>query len=1010
MAGVQLAVRWSPHSVSDGRSQRFVTVNGGQHTLSYCGVTSTENGVLKFREIVKHPKIPFIRCLDWSPLDHDLIALGASSGEALLLRLSDGNTPPASLPIKHQRQCNDVSFNSLGTMVAQGLDKVRNDFCLNIWDVNERLNLSKHGLNHETPRPARQLASGESIHSVKFTKDNPHTIICGASQRYLRLHDLRESPSNPAFICHSRCILGITLDKDPNYFASHADDGTVVVWDIRAARTNQSTEPVLTLSAVDDDTSRSGVTITTMRYSPERTGLLAVSTANGVVRVWETAKLSDQDSLHHSSSLSNLNGDPGVEVHKSRIGGWRDSAANLLEASRAYGGTSTSGNRTPNPRGYESAEMLLVQRTKDLVTPPRNTKGGPDKRIVGFDWMIDGHTTSPAKLVAIDTSGSLEILRCPGPIPGIAWGSRNQFAMTTEKDLYQMPEPSLKPTKKEEDAHNGGDILSDDGLEDGVLSSGSGDRPIHLQRSRSIIIRRESTNSVRSLLQSSLRDTESVLRDDISVTMRRRAVLGYQMDCAKNYKLAKRENKYSQVTALESMWSWLEGADESAKDGGMRYSNLDLSFLGVTAIWLGSRQPTPASRLLSDQPARPSDWKATISNINKRNNRGTTGIFNNETNFPEHRRLALAICGWEYGGQELEDELARLEKEGERQKAAGWALFHNRDLDRAITCLQKGDGRMKLTSTAIAGYFAESKTGTRDGHSQWRELASEMATSYDDPYIRAIFAYVASEDWDDVIDETVGLPLQERIGIALRWLTDDRLTTYLTELTDIVVRNGDLNGIMLTGVTEKTVDLLQVHIDHTADVQTAALVASFASPKYFKDERVEYWVECYRSLLNSWQMFHARARFDVARGKASRDRHGAITLEPPQRQVYVRCANCDKPISHSAARKGQLRKFPQSNAARDKQATATTVGGPKLTVCPHCKKSLPRCAVCLLYLGTIYYKSGTDEKEVDAEKDYDRWFNFCLSCNHGMHAGHAREWFSTHRVCPVPECECACKM
>lgn len=45
-------------------------------------------------------------------------------------------------------------------------------------------------------------------------------------------------------------------------------------------------------------------------------------------------------------------------------------------------------------------------------------------------------------------------------------------------------------------------------------------------------------------------------------------------------------------------------------------------------------------------------------------------------------------------------------------------------------------------------------------------------------------------------------------------------------------------------------------------------------------------------------MFHARARFDVARGKASKDRHGNMVLEAPQKQVYVRCANCDKVGAH----------------------------------------------------------------------------------------------------------------
>lgn len=55
----------------------------------------------------------------------------------------------------------------------------------------------------------------------------------------------------------------------------------------------------------------------------------------------------------------------------------------------------------------------------------------------------------------------------------------------------------------------------------------------------------------------------------------------------------------------------------------------------------------------------------------------------------------------------------------------------------------------------------------------------------------------------------------------------------------------------------------------------------------------------------------------------------------------------------------------------------------KATVCPQCKKSLPRCAVCLLNLGTKYYKKsvegaqgnkGSDDgKATEPENDYDRW-------------------------------------
>lgn len=50
--------------------------------------------------------------------------------------------------------------------------------------------------------------------------------------------------------------------------------------------------------------------------------------------------------------------------------------------------------------------------------------------------------------------------------------------------------------------------------------------------------------------------------------------------------------------------------------------------------------------------------------------------------------------------------------------------------------------------------------------------------------------------------------------------------------------------------------------------------------------------------------------------------------------------------------------------------------------------------------GTKHYTSGS--------LDYHRWFTWCQSCKHGGHAHHISEWFSTHSVCPVAECDCDC--
>lgn len=153
----------------------------------------------------------------------------------------------------------------------------------------------------------------------------------------------------------------------------------------------------------------------------------------------------------------------------------------------------------------------------------------------------------------------------------------------------------------------------------------------------------------------------------------------------------------------------------------------------------------------------------------------------------------------------------------------------------------------------------------------------------------------------------------------------------------------------------------------------------------------------YRQLLNSWRLFHARAKFDVARGKNSRNRNGTMTINDVQRQVYVRCTYCDRNISHGATHSSAAKPAgskPNMNP-REKAPTSNIPVGAnaptKATVCPQCKKSLPRCAVCLLNLGTKYYKKSLEGaqgksleggKTTEPENDYDRWWGARFSPNH----------------------------
>lgn len=64
-------------------------------------------------------------------------------------------------------------------------------------------------------------------------------------------------------------------------------------------------------------------------------------------------------------------------------------------------------------------------------------------------------------------------------------------------------------------------------------------------------------------------------------------------------------------------------------------------------------------------------------------------------------------------------------------------------------------------------------------------------------------------------------------------------------------RSGNVEGLLFTGLTPAGIDLLQSYVDRTADVQTAAIMASYVSPARFKDVRVERWVEAYRDFMDS---------------------------------------------------------------------------------------------------------------------------------------------------------------
>ncbi|KAG2219747.1 hypothetical protein INT45_007786 [Circinella minor] len=374
------------------------------------------------------------------------------------------------------------------------------------------------------------------------------------------------------------------------------------------------------------------------------------------------------------------------------------------------------------------------------------------------------------------------------------------------------------------------------------------------------------------------------------------------------------------------------------------------------------------------------------------------------------RKLALKVCGFDYSQSELEEELVRLESRGDYDQAAGWAFFCGLT-ERAIEALksERGSGhdeqQRKLMSAVLAGF----QPGAVNVNPTWRDLCESLSQDMvDRPYLRAIFSYISSNDWFRVLNEP-RLSLKERVAVALRVLDDEKLSQYLEKSTERVIEEGDVEGVLLTGLTTSAVDLFEQTVNRYSDVQTASLVMSYVVPQRFKDKRVEDWVESYRNLLDRWQLWHSRAKFDIERGK----RMNSSEVAPPQ--VYVRCTYCAQTLGHRLlvqnvrTREGK-RMNVQTNISPASSGRAS--GKQKPTVCPSCRKPLPRCALCLLHLGTpidpVRKTIAMNDSSKTDPAGFDLWFTWCQTCRHGGHATHIFDWFRNHDTCPVSSCSCHC--
>ncbi|XP_076467214.1 GATOR2 complex protein MIOS-like [Babylonia areolata] len=477
---------------------------------------------------------------------------------------------------------------------------------------------------------------------------------------------------------------------------------------------------------------------------------------------------------------------------------------------------------------------------------------------------------------------------------------------------------------------------------------------------------------------------------DIATRMRHRALNGYGMQIDD---MKRNADMVAEEAHLQGVWKWVCSVrqPELQRGGcpGKRGGVYNMGVKHLVKYYNGSGGP-----MVSDQVFV--NWQAS---------EGVRFSIKQQHHSPE-RSLALMLCGWVPDtSPEFNAYLNALVENGQEEKAATIAIFFLK-MKRALDILSTSaansadNGKMNLhaVAMALAGY-------SEHNNPLWRQTCGSQRSQLSSPYLRAVFAFLASatDYYEDVLNEE-GLSVEDRVAFALTYLPDIQLKEYLDRLSDDLVRKGDLDGMLLTGLSSEGIDLLERYVDMTSDVQTAAVVAVFSgTAQSVKDERVRSWIYSYRMLLDQWRLWHQRAQFDIVSQKCE---PGAP--HPPQ--VYINCNFCGKSITSSRTGYRITDRFMQFNpfASRSPQQQRQ-----KVSCCPSCRKALPRCAVCLGTLGTAStFVASAEQPAIRSGQakttPFHDWFAWCQTCRHGGHASHITQWFRDHGDCPVTGCTCKC--
>lgn len=361
-------------------------------------------------------------------------------------------------------------------------------------------------------------------------------------------------------------------------------------------------------------------------------------------------------------------------------------------------------------------------------------------------------------------------------------------------------------------------------------------------------------------------------------------------------------------------------------------------------------------------------------------------VFTSET-----RQACLRICGWGDTQESITLDSVCQENESQGQYSRSTLLaVMNFNLTRAILSLKGSPERHEALVPLLETFQF------KDLDDRIRMLFFKLGEVESDEYISSALLFLSGLSANQILQKK-RLETRDRLALACRFYQDSALLAFLRSELDQCKASGDLHGVLLTGLTAESVGIIDKYLQITKDRETCAVLGVYLLKH--RVDAAQTWVDDYTAYLNSEGQYEQRCLFDI-----EKNRMLGSSVTGSTASQSLRCYMCSRSLG-----------VPQMvSEIGNRIAWNELHTNSLLNHCPHCKKLLPKCALCLRPLSSLnpYLELSKAKSAQGAPRsqdmNYGEWVGWCQKCRHGGHVSHLAQWFENNTECPVSGCSCHC--